>query len=32
MMTIVLEATPAAMDDTYRRPETVAALAAKAVG
>ena len=31
-MTIVLEATRAAMDDTDRRPETVAALAGNAVG
>jgi hypothetical protein len=31
-MTIVLEATRAAMDDTDRRPETVAALAGNAIG
>jgi hypothetical protein len=31
-MTIVLEATRAAMDDADKRPETVAALAGNAVG
>ena len=31
-MTIVLEATRAAMDDADRRPETVAALAGNAIG
>ena len=31
-MTIVLEATRAAMDDVDRRPETVAALAGNAIG